>query len=95
MKFQSGTNVVAPVSTMNTPSPWHTFWTNTSNSFSLIVPRLSTFKCSASSSRYCANVALTGSVSRQCTGADFVRKYWARIAETKLLPTPPFPCSTR
>ena len=27
-------------------------------------------------------------------GADFARKYWARIAEKKLFRTPPFPCST-
>src|ERR1022692_4673942 len=80
---------------MKTPSPWQTFSTSTSNCFSLTVPRRRTFRCSASKARYCAKVALTGSVSRQCTGADFVRKYWARIAETKLLPTPPFPCSTR
>jgi hypothetical protein len=40
---------------------------------------------------YCAKVAFTGSVSKQCGEAFRYWKYWPRMAEIRLFPTPPLP----
>src|ERR1700691_5180030 len=79
---------------MDAPSPFNNFSISGSNRFWLMTPpRIKSPICSAAKGLFWASVAFPGSVSKHRT-ARWRLRYWARMAATKLLPTPPLACNT-
>jgi len=84
--------VDAPVSTMNLPLSVRNRSMSKSNSRWSTLPSFRRFSLLTANPRYSANVWLTGSASMASTSCPFDNKYCERMADTRLFPTPPFPC---